>query len=141
MKHTTLAPMAAFLAARHPGMAQGAAKAPVKFRVPVYDGQRRYDVVGTTTAPRETTINGTTHQVITVNATLVPVAGFSERGIERMRQSRGKLLFTADERFIPVQVTIENEWLSGVMNLTADCKVTPEACALAPQEQTAAAQN
>lgn len=141
MRIDTLDPMAAFIAARHQVMAQGATEAPVKFRVPVYDGQRRYDIVGTTAAPRETTINGQTHKVITVNATLVPVAGFSERGKERMRQSRGRLLFTADERFIPVQVTVENEFLSGVMNLTADCKVTPEACIQAQQQQAAIATN
>lgn len=136
----TLDPMAAFIAARHQVMAQGASKTPVKFRVPVYDGQRRYDVVGSTTAPRPVTINGTAYNVITVNATLVPVAGFSRKGEERMLESRGKLLFTADERFIPVQVTIENEFLSGVMNLTADCKITPEACSPPPQQQAASAE-
>ncbi len=109
-------------------LALGAAKAPLKFRVPVFDGQRRYDVVGTTTAPRDVTINEKQYNVITVNATVVPIAGFSPRGEERMLESRGKLLFTADERFVPVQVTIENEFLSGVMNLSADCGITPEAC-------------
>ena len=125
----TLDPMAAFIAARQQVIAMGAAKSPVKFRVPVYDGQRRYDIVGTTAAPRITTINEKSYEVIAVNATLVPLAGFSTRGEERMRKSRGKLLFTADDRFIPVQVTIENEFLTGVMNLAADCRVAPEGCA------------
>ena len=107
--------------------------------MPVYDGQRRYDVVGSTSAPRPTTINGKTYDVVQVNATLVPIAGFSPRGEERMHDSRGKLLFTADDRFIPVQVTIENELLSGVMNLTADCKISPAACSPAQQEQAASA--
>ncbi|MCA0201173.1 MAG: DUF3108 domain-containing protein [Proteobacteria bacterium] len=127
-------PMAGFIAARHQVMAQGASKTPIKFRVPVYDGQRRYDIVATTSAPRGVTINDKPYTVITVNTTLVPVAGFSERGEERMRESRGKILFTADERFIPVQVTIENDLLSGVMNLKGDCNVTPEACAPTTQE-------
>lgn len=127
-------PMAAFIAARHQVMAQGAGKAPIKFRVPVYDGQRRYDIVGTTSAPRSVTINDKPYNVITVNTTLLPIAGFSERGEERMRESRGKILFTADDRFIPVQVTIENDLLSGVMNLKGDCNVTPEACTPATQE-------
>ncbi len=136
MRANSLDPMAAFIAARHQIKAQGVAKTPGKFRIPVYDGQRRYDILGTTTAARDVTINDKTHNVITVNTTLVPMAGFSERGEERMRESRGKILFTADDRFIPVQVTIQNELLSGVMNLTADCKVTPEACA-PPQQQAA----
>lgn len=137
MRSNSLDPMAAFISARHQIMAQGATKAPVKFRIPVYDGQRRYDIVGTTDVARQVTINGQTHNVITVNTTLVPMAGFSERGEERMRESRGKILFTADDRFIPVQVMIQNELLSGVMNLTADCKDTPAACA-PPQQQAAA---
>lgn len=140
MRIDTLDPMAAFIAARHQVMAQGATKAPVKFRVPVYDGTRRYDIVGSTTAPRTTTLNDKTYNVITVNATLVPVAGFSTKGEERMRQSRGKILFTADDRFIPVQVTIENEYLSGVMNLAGDCQLTPEACVLGQQQQAAQAE-
>jgi len=137
MRIDTLDPMAAFIAARHQVMSAGAAKSPVKFRVPVYDGQRRYDVVGATTIPRDVTINGTPYRVITVNATLAPVAGFSSKGEERMRESRGKLLFTADDRFIPVQVTIENEFLTGVMNLTADCKASPEACDTTQQQAAA----
>ncbi len=134
-------PMAAFIAARHQVMTQGADKTPIKFRVPVYDGQRRYDIVGNTTAPRAVTINGQQHTVITVNTTLVPIAGFSERGEERMRESRGKILFTADNRFIPVQVTIENDLLSGVMNLTGDCKVTPESCNPVTQQASTSTQN
>ena len=94
-------------------------------------GRRRF---WTTSAPRTVTINDKQHNVITVNTTLVPVAGFSERGEERMRESRGKILFTADARFIPVQVTIENDLLTGVMNLTADCNVTPEVCNPTTQE-------
>lgn len=137
LRANALDPMAAFIAARHQVMAQGASKGAVKFRVPIYDGQRRYDVVGSTTAPRTVTINDRTHTVVTVNATLVPIFGFSTKGEERMRQSRGRLLFTADERFIPVQVSIENELLSGVMNLTADCKVTPDACGVVQQQAAA----
>ncbi|MGE3333249.1 MAG: DUF3108 domain-containing protein [Rhodospirillaceae bacterium] len=127
-------PMAAFIAARHQVMAQSAGKTPIKFRVPVYDGQRRYDIIGTTSAPRGVTINDKSYNVITVNTTLVPIAGFSPRGEERMQESRGKILFTADDRFIPVQVTIENDLITGVMNLTADCNVTPEACTPTTQE-------
>lgn len=138
MRANAVDPMAAFIAARHQIMAQGAGKGSVKFRVPVYDGQRRYDIVGSTTAPRTVTINDQLHNVVTVNATLVPIFGFSAKGEERMRQSRGKLLFSADDRFIPVQVSIENELLSGVMNLTGDCKQTPAACGVVEQQAAAA---
>lgn len=128
MRADALDPMAAFVAVRRQIMAEGAHEKPVSFRVPVYDGQRRYDVVGKTAAPRTVAIGGKEHAVVTVTATLVPVFGFTERGEERMRESRGRLLFSADARFIPIQVTIDNAFLSGVMNLVADCSVTPDPC-------------
>jgi len=134
MQADALDPMAAFVAARHQIMEQGAAKKPVTFRVPIYDGQRRYDVVGKTTEARTVTVSGQQYNVVTVDATLVPIFGFTEKGEERSREAQGKILFTADDRFIPVQVTIINNFLSGVMNLTGDCVEMPVACGAVEQQ-------
>jgi hypothetical protein len=122
-------PMAAFIAARGQMMAQGVGGGkPHTFRLPVYDGRRRYDIVGRSEAPRTVTINGQEHSVIPVVAKLEPLFGFGRRSQARMKDSEGKLLFTNDARFIPVQVTISNEILSGVMNLTAYCSQNPAPC-------------
>ncbi len=128
MRSNAFDPMAAFIAARGQIRAQGVTAGPKNFRVPIFDGRRRYDIVGKADAARDVTINGTTHTVIPVVAKLEPVFGFGRKSEERMKDSEGKLLFTNDARFIPVQVTISNEMLSGVMNLTADCSQNAAAC-------------
>jgi len=128
MRANTFDPMAAFVAARGIIRAQGIANGPKNFRVPVFDGRRRYDIVGNAEAARGVSINGATHNVIPIKVRLEPIFGFGRKSQARMKDSEGKLLFTNDARFIPVQVTIRNEILSGVMNLTAACSQTAPAC-------------
>ena len=128
MRTNAFDPMAAFVAARGQIMAQGVTAGPKSFRVAIFDGRRRYDIVGRAEAARDVTINGTTRNVLPVVAKLEPVFGFGRRSQERMKDSEGKLLFTNDARFIPVQLTISNEILSGVMNLTADCSQDAAPC-------------
>jgi Protein of unknown function (DUF3108) len=132
-------PMAAFIAARGQLMAQvmspgAAAGRPKNFRVPIYDGRRRYDVVGHADAPRSVSIDGSEHEVIPVTAKLEPVFGFGKKTEERMRDSEAKLFFSNDKRFIPVQLVISNELLSGVMNLAADCSQNSAPCDTFGQE-------
>ncbi|MSO72980.1 MAG: DUF3108 domain-containing protein [Rhodospirillaceae bacterium] len=135
MRTNVLDPMAAFVAARGQIMAQGATSRGLKaFRVPVYDGRRRYDVIGKTGAVRAVTINGAERQLVPLTATIQPIFGFGQRSQERMKASEGKFLFTADDRFIPVQLTVSNEMISGVMNLTADCAQNAAPCDTFGQE-------
>ena len=122
-------PMAAFVSARGQIMAQAARSNGKTFRVPIYDGKRRYDIVGKSGPKRSSTINGVLRDVIPVTASLEPVFGFARRTTEEMQESEAKLLFTADARFIPVQITLTNDLLSGVMNLANDCKTNAAACA------------
>ena len=136
MRTNVLDPMAAFIAARGQLMAQGlAAKGPKRFRVPIYDGRRRYDIVGRAEAPRTTEIAGTERSVITVIAKLEPVFGFSRKSQVRMEESEGKFLFSNDNRFIPLQLVVSNDLLSGVMNLTADCSMDATPCDTFGQEK------
>ncbi len=141
MRTNVFDPMAAFIAARGQLMAQviekGSADArPKNFRVPIYDGRRRYDVIGHADAPRSVSINGTAREVIPVTAKLEPVFGFSKKTEDRMRESEAKLLFSNDQRFIPVQLVVSNEMLSGVMNLDADCSQNAAPCDTFGQEKT-----
>jgi hypothetical protein len=129
LRTNVLDPMAAFVAARAQIVAQGLDTTAAKsFRVPIYDGTRRYDVVGRTTAARPISVNGVERMLIPLIARLEPVYGFSRDAEERMREAEGKLLFTTDARFIPVQITISNGMFSGVMNLAADCKADTAPC-------------
>lgn len=118
-------PMAAFIAAR----SQIFHKRQSSFRVPIYDGRRRYDLVGSVEAPRMFWIGGQDVELIPVAAGIEPVFGFDRERTETMEESGGRLLFSTDDRFIPVQVILEGRTLSSVMNLTADCRVDTETCA------------
>lgn len=136
MRTNVLDPMAAFVAARGQIMAQGFAKGPRTFRVPIYDGRRRYDIVGKAEPPRAVTLNGEEHLMIPIVAKLEPIFGFGKKTTERMKDSEGKFLFTNDARFIPMQLVVSNEYLSGVMNLTADCAENAAPCETFGQEKT-----
>lgn len=141
MRTNVLDPMAAFIAARGQLMAQVmnqgvAPNRPKNFRVPIFDGRRRYDIIGRAEAPRSVTISGMERQVVPVLAKLEPVFGFGRKSEERMKDSEGKFLFSSDARFIPVQLVISNEFLSGVMNLDADCSVNASPCDTFGQEKS-----
>jgi hypothetical protein len=120
-----LDPIAAFIAARE--VVRGASQ-PKSFRVPVYDGLRRYDIVATSEAPRETTVNDQTRRVIAVKGRLEPVFGFDDNLQDKLHDGEGRILFTADGRALPVQIMIGNSLGVGVMNLVADCRVDPKPC-------------
>ncbi len=129
MRVGVLDPMAAFVAARSQILAQGIDGKTAKiFRVATYDGRRRYDVVGRAEPARMVEFNGQQRSVIPVIVKLEPVFGFGRKSQERMKDSEGKFLFSNDARFIPLQLVISNDMLSGVMNLAADCSANPAPC-------------
>ena len=125
LRTNVLDPVAAFIAARE--MIRASDK-PTSFSVPIYDGRRRYNVVGKTEAAREMTVNDTTRMLIAVKGKVEPVFGFDEKFQEKVHEGEGKILFTADDRFLPVQIMVGNTLGVGVMNLVADCRVEPAAC-------------
>jgi hypothetical protein len=129
LRKNALDPMAAFVAARSQLMAQGlTGTAPKTFRVPIYDGARRYDLVGKTGPVRVVSINGVERRLLPVTAKIEPVFGFNRESEERMRESEGKFLFTPDARFIPVQLIVGNDMFTSVMNLAADCSENAAPC-------------
>lgn len=117
-------PIAAFVAAR----SQIHHNQQRDFRVPIYDGRRRYDLVGETEPMRTFWIGGRDVELIPVIARVDPVFGFDRERTETMQDSAGTLLFSSDGRFIPVQVILEGDTFTSVMNLTADCRIDSETC-------------
>lgn len=133
MRTNVFDPMAAFVAAREQLVTKGvldtAQKAPKNFRVPIYDGSRRYDIVGKADPVRTVSINGEDKQLLPVTGKLEPVFGFSTKSEERMRGIDGKIYFTPDGKFVPVQIIVSGEVFTAVMNLAADCKTDNTKCA------------
>lgn len=135
LRRDVLDPMGAFISARRQILAQGGATGASKsFRVPIYDGQRRYDIVGKTAPIRSTEINGTEMAVIPVSVKLEPIFGFNERSKNRMTDTVNRLYFSADGRFIPIQFMMASDMFAVVINLNADCKVNAAPCDTFGQE-------
>jgi len=139
LRKNVLDPMGAFIAARRQIMAQGGAAGPAKnFRVPIYDGRRRYDIVGRTAPVRSTNIKGEEVAVVPVTTVLEPVFGFRPRAQERMRDTDSRLYFSADGRFIPIQFMMASDMFAAVINLENDCSKNATPCETFGQEPGAA---
>jgi hypothetical protein len=120
-------PMTAFLAGR--ALLRAGGMAPKSFRIPIYDGTRRYDIVGRTQPVRTVNIGGKDRELLPVVGKLEAVFGFSDEAKEHLAKIDGKLYFTPDQRFLPVQSVVSGEFFNAVMNLTADCRADTAACA------------
>ena len=135
LRRDVLDPVGAFIAARQQIIAQGGASgAPKHFRVPIYDGQRRYDIVGKTAPVRSIEINGKEVAVVPVSAVLEPVFGFNPRSRRRMTDTDSRLYFSADGRFIPMQFKMGSDMFAAVITLDADCSVNVVPCDTFRQE-------
>lgn len=119
-------PISAFIGARRLIVESGQKEV----RMPIYDGRRRYDVITTVGTPRTLTVREVERSVIPVRSRMEPVYGFEPDGEDRMRESEGEMYFTADDRFVPVQIILGNSMFSSAMNLVAECNTDPAPCAV-----------
>lgn len=119
-----LDPISAFIGARRLIVESGQKEV----RLPIYDGRRRYDVITTVGTPRKISVREIERSVIPVRSRMEPVYGFEPDGEDRMRESEGEMFFTADDRFVPVQIILGNSMFSSAMNLVAECNVDPAPC-------------
>ena len=85
-------------------------------------------------------IGGEDVELVPVIAGIEPVFGFDRERTESMQDSGGKILFSPDDRFIPVQIILEGRAFTSVMNLTADCRVDTATCEQIAQAGTADAE-
>lgn len=117
-------PVSAFISARRQMLESGQSEV----RVPIYDGRRRYDIISTVGVARTFNIRNQERTLIPITSRVEPVYGFAPDSEDRMRESEGTLLFTNDQRFVPVQIILSNEMFSSVMNLVAECNSDPAPC-------------
>jgi hypothetical protein len=124
LRQGALDPVAAFVGARNQILMTKSREV----RMPIYDGRRRYDIVSSVGTPRTFTIRDTPRELVPVVSRVEPVFGFEPDAEDRMRESEGRILFSNDDRFVPVQVIIGNDLFSSVMNLVAECNADPRPC-------------
>jgi Protein of unknown function (DUF3108) len=96
------------------------------FSIPVYDGARRFDMVGRVSANR-----GQTDGTLRVELTLRPIAGFkgetSDDGDPDSAPRKVELLVTDDARLMPLSITVPVFFMPLVVQFEHFC-ATPETC-------------
>lgn len=84
----------------------------------VYDGKRRLDLHATLGEPRTTEIARTEVEVIEVATEIEPRAGFSDRQRDGWSKTRLHVLFSADDRALPVQIRVHSPVGTAIMTLS-----------------------
>jgi hypothetical protein len=110
---------------------RGALRAPRRsadgsFAIPVYDGARRFDILGRI-LPKKDASEGTLHAELTLR----PIAGFkgetSEDGDPDSALRKVDLLVTDDGRMMPLSITVPVFFMPLVVQFVHFC-ASPEAC-------------
>lgn len=113
LRRGTVDPLAALVALRR----HVAAGTLGRLTLPVFDGKRRLDLRAEIGLPRTTEVVRRSHRVVPVDADVVPVSGFNRRQKGSWEASRIRILFSADGRAVPVQITIDSPYGVAVLNL------------------------
>lgn len=113
LRQNTIDPLAALIALRH--HVQSGRLGMVT--MPIYDGKRRMDVVATIDTPRTSRINRRDVQVIPVVADITPVAGFKAKQARGWSNSRLRVMFSADDQAVPLQIFVESPVGTAVLTL------------------------
>ncbi len=128
-----LDPLAAFAEAlRQTGTAMSSGMG--AFRVPIFDGRRRYDVTGTPLGAVDMSVLGEKRQVQHLRLNVVPVAGFTGRQRTTWSERVFEVFVRPSQRpdGEPTPVRIEADGLGPIINLIAECP-DRAACSLAPR--------
>ena len=104
------------------------ASAETDYRLPVFDGRHRYDVMIRPGAVEDEKIGGGIRQVVPVTTRIEPIGGFEKDTATHTREGHSCIVFSADDRFIPLQVVMGNSLGTGTFTLIADCRDNPAPC-------------
>lgn len=125
-RENVIDPLTAFAAIRQ-AVRSGAVQRAGRFRLPVYDDQRRFDVEGAVTGRERLRLGGRAVDATRIDMLLRPIAGFHATGAEDPEDTpRPVVLYLSDdERAIPLRAEVRIAFLTAVIGLTADCGEAP----------------
>lgn len=89
-----------------------------EFRVPVYDGSKRYDVITRLVGPDTKMVGGQRKPVYHLVARIIPVAGFKPDQVALLPKKRSHFYVGHDEFFVPVDVSVALNFGQGGAKLT-----------------------
>lgn len=124
LQHDVVDPLTAFLSLRDELKAaridgQGA------FEAAVFDGRRRYDIEARVTGRERVKISGRSWPAIRVELDILPIVGFDdddleEVGVDEDERLRLEVMFSDDERLLPLQVSTLDTTIAGIIRLLED---------------------
>jgi len=97
---------------------------PQKFRLPVYDGRRRYDIIGEVRDALKRPILDKVHKVRLLVLTPETVAGFKKSHQELWKKSAFHIYLSDDGRYIPLQIDAIGP--GPMINMVKECATAKE---------------
>ena len=124
LQHDVVDPLTAFLSLRDE-LARARIDGRGAFEAAVFDGRRRYDVEARVTGGERVKISGRSWTAIRVELDVLPIVGFDdddlqEVGVDEDERLRLEVMFSDDERLLPLQVTTLDTTIAGTIRLLED---------------------
>jgi len=122
-------PLAALTRMRE-AVRSGLARTP-GFKIPVFDGKRRFDVESRGLAPETLSIAGERRKVLHLDLMLRPIAGFKDNDPEGNPDDRSRAMdvyFSDDAALIPLRIEVTIAWLTTVVEYAGSCDGPQSPC-------------
>jgi hypothetical protein len=101
------------------------------FKIPVYDGKRRFDVVERSMSRETMRVDGEMRPVIHLDLALQPVAGFKDDDPEGNPDDSSRAMqvfFSDDALLIPLRLEVTIAWLTAVVEFEGRCDRPASPC-------------
>jgi Protein of unknown function (DUF3108) len=124
LQHDVIDPLTAFLSLRDE-LARARIDGRGAFEAAVFDGRRRYDVEAQVTGRERVRISGRSWPAIRVELDILPIIGFDDDDLEEVGADendplRLEVMFSDDERLLPLQASTLDTTIAGTIRLLED---------------------
>ena len=124
LQHDVIDPLTAFLSLRDE-LRRARIDGRGTFEAAVFDGRRRYDMQAEVTGRERVKLSGRSWPAIRVELDVLPIVGFDdddleEVGVDEDDRMRLELMFSDDERLLPLQATTLDTTIAGTIRLLED---------------------
>jgi hypothetical protein len=124
MQHDVIDPLTAFLSLRDE-LARARIDGQGAFEAAVFDGRRRYDVTAQVTGRERVKVSGRSWPAIRVELDILPIVGFDDDDLDEVGADandplRLEVMFSDDERLLPLQASTLDTTIAGTIRLLED---------------------
>lgn len=124
LQHGVIDPLTAFLSLRDE-LRRARIDGRSSFEASVFDGRRRYDLQAEVTGRERVKLSGRSWPAIRVRLDLLPIVGFDDDDLEEVGAAeddrmRLEIMFSDDDRLLPLQATTLDTTIAGTIRLLED---------------------